>query len=137
MTRRTALCFIAGIPLAARLNAPRAQQPATLDALQQASVKALGWFKSLMEPISQIVAIEERNQLRNALLDLSKDLYGIEQDKALYLKALQRTPSTGQAPPPNRSSSSRASSGQRAACGAWAHCCAFSRVLAASRSRRC
>ncbi|MET0859058.1 MAG: hypothetical protein ABWY27_20090 [Telluria sp.] len=67
-----------------------AQPASTLDALESASVRALVWFKSLAAPIGEIVAAEKRTQLLEALSDLSKDLYAIEQDKQVFVQLLKR-----------------------------------------------
>lgn len=67
-----------------------AQPASNLDSLEKASVQALNWFKSLAAPIGEIVAAEKRNQLLDALSDLSKDLYAIEQDKRVFIQLLKR-----------------------------------------------
>ncbi|MDQ3775746.1 MAG: hypothetical protein M3461_16050 [Pseudomonadota bacterium] len=67
-----------------------AQSSTVLGSLEKASIRALAWFKALGAPIAEIVAAEERTQLLEALSDLSKDLYAIEQDKQVFIQLLKR-----------------------------------------------
>jgi hypothetical protein len=90
MRRRRLLVLASACCAAATAGVSRAQQPAVLDTLQKASVAALSWFRSLMEPISLLVAAEERNQLLESLSQLSIDLYAIEQDKQVLVQLLKR-----------------------------------------------
>lgn len=90
MKRRELILAICSMSASLMLFDARAQPATVLDSLEKASVRALAWFKSLATPIGEIVAAEERNQLLDALSDLSKALYSIEQDKQVFIQLLKR-----------------------------------------------
>ena len=90
MNRRTIIIAVLAMSTWQLPFSAGAQPTTVLDSLERASVRALAWFKSLAAPIGEIVAAEERNQLLDALSDLSKDLYSIEQDKQVFIQLLKR-----------------------------------------------
>lgn len=60
------------------------------DPLEEAGLKALNWFKSLMSSLDDIVDTEKKTQLENNLRNLGKSLYSIESDKRVLLQRLER-----------------------------------------------
>jgi hypothetical protein len=90
MKRRNVIVSICLLLTFLSASSASAQSPTVLGSLEKASVRALAWFKTLTVPIAEIVEAEERTQLLEALSDLSKDLYAIEQDKQVFLQLLKR-----------------------------------------------
>ncbi|MER2512335.1 MAG: hypothetical protein ABTQ25_07950 [Nitrosomonas ureae] len=71
-------------------NISTAQESPVFDNLERGSIRALEWFQALTAPITAIVEAEKRTQLLEALSELSKDLYAIEQDKLVFIQLLKR-----------------------------------------------
>ena len=89
MKRRSVLIWLTALNLA---NPAIVRADPTMDALQQASVAALQWFKVLMVSIKDIVETQKRNQLREAFADLGNAMYAVEKDKELLLSLIVREP---------------------------------------------
>jgi hypothetical protein len=94
MNRRFALsavgCLSVGAILFPLHFALAAEATTELEILEKASIRALEWFRAMAAPLTEIVTAEERTQLLEALSDLSKDLYAIEQDKLVFIQLLKR-----------------------------------------------
>ena len=57
-----------------------------------AATQLANWFSNLLRPFEEIGQVAEKHYLINALTDLNRDLFELEQDKRYVIIALKRRP---------------------------------------------